>query len=150
MWEILPDSGTVRAALEWLAFIVLVILMLGVGFFGLAFGAMGLEKVKREGKKLLGRADVLALGDGIASVNTLPLHHWVDDPNDALIILMAQALRQDPVGMVKQVDKLFTVFGQLQLIWPQIKDGLGLTTLPREARPLAEPLPKPPIETLIT
>ena len=150
MWEILPDSGTVRAALEWLALAVVVILMLGVGFFGLAFGAMGLEKVRREGKKLLARADVLAVGDGIAAVDPLPLHHWVDDPDDALIILMAQALKRDPAGMVKQVDRVFTIFGQLQMIWPQIKDGLGLNTPLREAVPLSESRPEPPVESLIS
>lgn len=132
MWELLPDSNTVHAIVQWLAFVVVVMLALGAGFFALALGAMGLDKVKREGKKLLGRADVLALGDGIASVSALPLHHWVDDPDDALIILLAQALKRDPAGMVKQVDRVFTIFGQLQMIWPQIKEGLGLVTPPKE------------------
>lgn len=131
LWELLPDSGTVQAIVQWLVFVIVVMLALGAGFFALALGAMGLDKVKREGKKLLGRPDVLALGDGIASVSTVPLHHWVDDPNDALIILLAQALKQDPAGMVKQVDRVFTVFGQLQMIWPQIKEGLGLVTPPK-------------------
>ncbi len=130
LWELLPDSGTVQAIVQWLVFVVVVILTLGLGFFALSLGAMGLDKVKREGKKLLGRADVLALGDGIASMDTIPLHHWVDDPNDALIILLAQALRQNPAGMVRQVDRIFTVFAQIQTIWPQIKEGLGLVTPP--------------------
>jgi hypothetical protein len=89
MWEILPDSGTVRAMLEWLAFVVVVILMLGVGFFGLAFGAMGLEKVRREGKKLLGRSDVLAVAGELAAVDVTGLRRYVDVPDDVLILLIA-------------------------------------------------------------
>ncbi len=130
MWEILPDSGTVQAIVQWLVFVVIVLLALGVGFFALALGAMGLDKVKREGKKLMGRPDVLAVAEGIAAVDVTGLHKYVDDPNDALILLLAQALRQDPSGMVKQVDRVFTVFGQLQMIWPQIKEALGLVTPP--------------------
>jgi hypothetical protein len=126
LWELLPESGTVQAIVQWLAFVVVVLLALGAGFFALALGAMGLDKVKREGKKLLGWADVLAVAEGLATVNITNLHQYVDDPNDALILLFAQALRQDPSGMVKQVDRVFTIFGQLQMIWPQIKEGLGL------------------------
>ncbi len=133
LWELLPDSGTVQAIVQWLVFVVVVVLALGAGFFALALGAMGLDKVKREGKKLMGRPDVLALTEGIAAVDVAGLHKYIDDPNDALILLVAQALRQDPSGMVKQVDRVFTVFGQLQMIWPQIKEGLGLVTPPSEA-----------------
>ncbi len=102
------------------------------GFFALALGAMGLDRVKREGKKLLGRPDVLAVAERIAAVDVTGLHRYVDDPNDTLILFFAQALRQDPSGMVKQVDRVFTVFGQLQMIWPQVKEALVLVTPPRE------------------
>ncbi len=132
LWELLPDSGTVQAVVQWLVFVVVVILALGAGFFALALGAMGLDKVKREGKKLLGRPDVLALAKGLAAVDVTGLHRYVDDPNDALILFFAQALRQDPAGMVRQVDRVFTVFGQFQMIWPQIKEALGLVTPPKE------------------
>jgi len=130
MWEILPDSGTVEAIVKWLAFAVVVMLALGIGFFSLAFGAMGLDKVKREGKKLLGRTEVLAFAEGLAAVDAASVQRYVDDPNDALILLIAQALRQDPAGTVKRIDGAFTVFGQLQSVWPQIKEGLGLDTPP--------------------
>ncbi len=132
LWELLPESGTVQAVVQWLVFVVVVVLALGAGFFALALGAMGLDRVKREGKKLLGRPDVLAVAEGIAAVDVAGLHRYVDDPNDMLILLLAQALRQDPAGMVKQVDRVFTVFGQLQMIWPQIKEALGLVTPPKE------------------
>ncbi len=132
LWELLPDSSTVQAVVQWLVFVVVVILALGAGFFALALGAMGLDRVKREGKKLLGRPDVLTVAEGLAAVDVTGLHRYVDDPNDMLILLLAQALRQDPAGMVRQVDRVFTVFGQLQMIWPQIKEGLGLVTPPKE------------------
>ncbi len=132
LWELLPESGTVQAVVQWLAFVVVVVLALGAGFFALALGAMGLDRVKREGKKLLGRPDVLAVAEGIAAVDVTRLHQYVDDPNDLLILYLAQALRQDPSGMVRQVDRVFTVFGQLQMIWPQIKEALGLVTPPKE------------------
>jgi hypothetical protein len=95
----------------------------------------------------------------LAAVDVTGLRRYVDDPDDLLILLIAQTLRQDPAGMVKRIDGAFTIFGQLQMIWPQIKDGLGLTTPPvpvpvsgpgLEAVPLAEPLPEPPVESLIS
>ena len=140
LWELLPESGTVQAIVQWLVFVVVVLLALGAGFFALALGAMGLDKVKREGKKLLGRPEVLTLAEGLAAVDVTGLHRYVDDPNDMLILLVAQALRQDPAGMVRQVDRVFTVFGQLQMIWPQIKEALGLVTLPKdpEGKPAAD------------
>ncbi len=131
LWELLPESGTVQAIVQWLVFVVIVLLALGAGFFALALGAMGLDKVKREGKKLLGRSDVLTLTEGIAAVDVTGLHRYVDDPNDMLILLIAQALRQDPAGIVKTIDGTFTIFGQLQMIWPQIKEGLGLVAPPK-------------------
>jgi hypothetical protein len=136
MWELLPDSATVHAIVQWLVLVIVVLLALGVGTFALALGAMGLEKVKREGKKLLGQPEVLALADGIANLNVTRLHQMMDDPNDALILLLAQRLRQDPAGMVKTIDGAFTIFGQAQLIWPQIKEALGLVTPPKPAEGL--------------
>lgn len=130
MWEILPDSATVHAILEWLLFAVLVMFALGIGFFALAFGAMGLDKVKREGKRLLGQPELLAAAEGLAAVNVAGLRKYVDDPNDMLILLITQTLRQDPAATVKWIDGAFTVFGHLQSIWPQIKDALGLTGTP--------------------
>ncbi len=137
LWELLPESGTVQAVVQWLVFVVVVMLALGAGFFALALGAMGLDRVKREGKKLLGRPDVLAVAEGLAAVDVAGLHRYVDDPNDMLILFFAQALRVlvpslDPAGMVRQVDRVFTVFGQLQMIWPQIKEALGLVAPPKE------------------
>lgn len=131
LWELLPDSGMVQAIVRWLALAIVVLFALGAGSFMLALAAMGLDKVKREGKKLLGQPDVLALAEGIAALDMTNIHQYVDDPNDALILLLAQALRQDPSGMVKRIDGAFTVFGQAQLIWPQIKEALGLVTLPK-------------------
>ena len=133
MQEILPDSQLALNILRWLAFAVLVMLALGAGFFSLALGARGLDKVKREGKKLLGRSEVLTLADGLATVEVTNLHQYVDDPNDALIMLLAQALRQDPARTVKRIDGAFTVFGQLQSIWPQVKEALGLREPPEDA-----------------
>jgi hypothetical protein len=133
MQEILPDSQLALNILHWLAFAVLVMLALGAGFFSLALGARGLERVKREGKKLLGHSEVLTLADGLAAVEVTSLHQYMDDPNDVLIMLIAQALRQDPTRTVKRIDGAFTVFGQLQSVWPQIKEALGLREPPGDA-----------------
>jgi hypothetical protein len=131
MWQLLPDSSTVHTIVQWLVFVIVIMLALGAGFFALALAAMGLDRVKREGRKLLGRAGVLAVANGVATLNMLPIHQYVDDPNDALILLIAQALRQDPAKTVKTIDGLFTVFGHAQLIWPQIKEALGLAAPPK-------------------
>jgi hypothetical protein len=111
------------------------IVALGIGLFALAFAAMGANKVKQEAKRLLGKGDVLQLLDGLATAPLGSAHCLVDEPTDALILLIAQAFKQDPAYMVKRIDTTFVLLGKLQGFWPQIKDALGLT----EVQP-----PKPP------
>ena len=111
------------------------IFALGIALFSLAFAAMGANKVKQEAKRLLGKGEVLTLLDGLATAPLDSAHRLVDEPTDALILLIAQAFKEDPTALVKRIDQGFLLLGKLQQFWPQVKDMLGLT----EVQP-----PKPP------
>lgn len=50
----------------------------------------------------------------------------LDEPTDLAIILLAAALRRDPVAVVKHLEIVLNSVSRLTLILPELRDALGL------------------------
>lgn len=64
--------------------------------------------------------------EGFAGVPDV-LRPLVDEPTDLAIILLASALRRDPVTVINQLDRSLRALSRLTMILPELRDAFGLS-----------------------
>lgn len=66
--------------------------------------------------------------DAIEGLTGVPdvLRPLVDEPTDLAIILLASALRRDPVSVINQLDRTLRALSRLTMILPELRDAFGL------------------------
>lgn len=64
--------------------------------------------------------------EGFAGVPDV-LRPLVDEPTDLAIILLASALRRDPVSVINQLDRTLRALGRITMILPELRDAFGLS-----------------------
>lgn len=106
------------------ALLVIVFVLLALTLLWLSL--MLIKRIQRE----LARAGVTPgqVDSAIEGLNSIPgvLRPLVDEPTDLAIVLLASALRRDPVAVINQLDRTLRALSRLTMVLPELRDALGL------------------------
>ena len=123
------DMATLKEVAQFFALVLLVIVGIASTIGLLALVVFAANKLKTEGQKLAGKyPGVLSTIELAADFDVSKLESYVDDPNDMIIMLLAQALKGDPKLIIERIDQGLDVLAKIQDVWPDLKDKFGIVT----------------------
>jgi len=127
------DNPTIQsiATIGAAALLVIVFVLLALALLWLSL--VLLKRIQRE----MARAGVTPgqVDETLDRLQGLPgaIQPLFDEPTDLAIILIASALRKDPVAVVNRIEVVLRAATKLTLFLPELRDAFGLAThVPQE------------------
>ena len=120
------DNPTLQSIATIGAAALLVIIFVLLALLLLWLSLVLLKRIQRE----LARAGVTPgrVAQALGALEGVPafLRPLVDEPTDLAIVLLASALRRDPVAVINQLDRTLRALSRLTMVLPELRDALGL------------------------